>query len=112
MDFRFKLSRPAPIGGLPIRLALLKDTDPAPGDVRYFVGGSQGITDVQVIQRNGTVYHLLVNIAKGVTDAVLLSAVLLDRKTERPEVGVFGLAAGSGYSIDTEHAELTFRLID
>ena len=112
MDFRVHLSRPAPQGGLPVRLALLKDSDPAPGDVRYFVEGSQGITDVQVIHRNGTVYHLLVNIAEGVTDAVLRSAVLLDGKAERPEVGVFGLAAGSGYSIDTEHAELTFRLID
>lgn len=85
-----------PKGGLPVRLALLKDNDPAPGDVRYFVEGSQGITDVQVIQRNGTVYHLLVNIAEGVTDSMLRSAVLLDGKTERPEVGVFGLAAGSG----------------
>jgi hypothetical protein len=112
MDFRFHLSRPAPTGGLPVRLALLKDTDPEPGDVRYFVEGSQGITDTQVIQRNGTVYHLLVNIAEGVTDAVLRSAILTDKKTERPEIGVFGLAAGSGYSIDTVHAEITFRLID
>ena len=112
MDFCFNLSRPAPRGGLPVRLALLKDNDPPPGDVRYFVEGSQGITDAQVVQHNGTVYHLLIIIDEGATSALLRSAILVDGKRERPEVGVFGLAASTGYSINVDHAEVKFRLID
>lgn len=107
--FDFKLSRPAPPTGLNVRLTLYRDSDPLPGNVECFVEGRQGITVAKVTQRNGrTVYHLRVNIAAGMTDAVLRSAVLADGKTERPEGGGFGLAAGSGYSIDAEHAEHIF----
>lgn len=112
MAFRFKLSRPAPTGGLPVRLALVRDSDPQPGDIHYFVHGSKHIADSQVLIENGTIYHLMVTIEEGATTATLLSDVIADDVTEGPESALFKIAAGQNYSIDPEHNSLPVRLVD
>lgn len=112
MAIRFELSRPAPAGGLPVRLALLRDSDPQPGDVKYFIEGSENIVSNQVLEENGTIYHLLVTIAEGATSALLLSEVIADGVAEGPESAVFGLAVGPGYGIDSDHANLKVTITD
>ncbi|TAN67013.1 MAG: hypothetical protein EPN17_12350 [Methylobacter sp.] len=112
MAFRFNLSRPAPAGGLPVRLALVRDSDPQPGDIHYFVNGSKHIADSQVVIENGTIYHLLVTIAEGATTATLLADVIADGVTEGPESALFKIAVGQGYSIDPSHDSLLVRLVD
>ncbi|TAN49681.1 MAG: hypothetical protein EPN21_10990 [Methylococcaceae bacterium] len=112
MAFHFKLSRPAPTGGLPVRLALVRDSDPQPGDIQYFVAGSRNIADNQVVIENGTIYHLLVTIAEGATTATLLSDVIADGVAEGPEYALFKIAAGQAYSIDPEHDGVRLKLVD
>jgi len=112
MAFHFKLSRPAPAGGLPVRLALVRDSDPQPGDIHYFVNGSKHIADNQVVIENGTIYHLLVTIEEGATTATLLSDIIADGVTEGSESALFKVAAGQGYSIDPNHDSLLVRLVD
>ncbi len=112
MAFRFKLSRPAPAGGLPVRLALVRDSDPQPGDIHYFVTGSEHIADNQVVIENGTIYHLLVTIEEGATTATLMADVIADNVSEGPESALFKIAAGQGYSIDPNHDTLAVRMVD
>ena len=113
LNFNFQLSKPTPANGLTVRLSLLQDTDPAPGDIQYFVDDSTNITDFQLIRgADGLITDALVTIAGGTTEAKLVSNIIDDGITEGPESATYALAAGNGYSIDPEVNKASFTLID
>lgn len=113
LSFNFQLSRPAPSGGLVVRLALLRDTAPAPGDIQYFVNGSTNITNFQLIRgSNGLITDALVTIAGGATQAGVLSNVINDGVAEEEERVTYGLAVGSGYSINPNRDSASFTIRD
>ncbi len=113
LEFNFDLSTPTPTDGLTVRLSLLRDTDPAPGDITYFVNGSQNITDFQLIRgTDGLITDALVTLAGGVTSAKLVSDVIADGVSEGAESVTYGLAAGDSYSIDPIINNASFTIVD
>ncbi|MEO1185687.1 MAG: hypothetical protein AAFX46_13840, partial [Cyanobacteria bacterium J06636_27] len=54
LKFNFELTEAAPTGGLTVNLDLVEDTDPLPGDITYFVEGSENITDFNLIVNDDT----------------------------------------------------------
>jgi hypothetical protein len=111
--FNFDLSKPTLADGLTVRLSLLRDTDPTPGDIQYFVDGSSNITDFQLIRGgDGLITDALVTLAGGVTTATLLSNVIDDGVAEGSESITYGLAVGNGYSIDPQINSASFTIVD
>jgi hypothetical protein len=111
--FIFTLSTPAPAGGLVVRLGLLRDTDPLPGDVQYNVAGSEGITSFELLRGpDGSVIGTFVGIAAGATSAKLVNLAIADYVAEEPESAVFALAVGDGYSIDAAQNAASYTLQD
>jgi inosine-uridine nucleoside N-ribohydrolase/phospholipase/lecithinase/hemolysin len=47
--WNFSLDQPAPSGGLSLFLPITENSDPAPGDVEYFVEGSNNISDFEFV---------------------------------------------------------------
>ena len=113
LKFNFDLTEVAPSGGLTVNLDLVEDTDPLPGDITYFVDGSENITDFELLVNEGTglIDGATVTIAEGATEATLLSDIIADNATEGPESVKFGLASGN-YSIDSEDNAASFTIVD
>ena len=113
LKFNFDLSEAAPTGGLTVNLDLVEDTDPLPGDINYFVDGSDNITDFELLvnEESGLIDGATVTIAEGSTSATLLSDIIADNATEGPESVKFGLAGGD-YSIDGEDNAASFTIVD
>jgi hypothetical protein len=113
LAFSFSLTAPAPEGGLPVHLTLVRDTDPEPGDVTYNVEGGRNIDGFEVIfGDDGFITGAVATISAGATGAVMLAGVTDDEVTEGPEYGTFELAAGDGYTVDPERDTLAFTLED
>ena len=113
LKFNFELTEASPTGGLTVNLDLVEDTDPLPGDITYFVEGSENITDFNLIvnEDTGLIDGATVKIASGATSATLLNDIIADNNTEGPESVKFGLASGD-YSIDSEDNAASFTIID
>ena len=113
LKFNFDLSEAAPTGGLTVNLDLVEDTDPLPGDITYFVDGSENITDFELLVNDdtGLIDGATVSIAEGATSATLLSDIIADNVTEGSESVKFGLASGD-YTIDSEDNAASFTIID
>ncbi|MEO0932231.1 MAG: hypothetical protein AAFY21_00250, partial [Cyanobacteria bacterium J06641_2] len=113
LKFNFELTQAAPTGGLTVNLDLVEDTDPLPGDITYFVEGSENITDFNLIVNDdtGLIDGATVTIAEGATSATLLNDIIADNNTEGPESVKFGLASGD-YSIDSEDNAASFTIVD
>lgn len=113
LTFSFTLSAPAPEGGLPVQLALVRDTDPQPGDVTYFVEGSRNIDGFEMtFGDDGLIARAVVTIAAGATEAVMVSEVTADDVAEGTESATFELVAGEGYTVDPEHHTIDLTLED
>lgn len=113
LTFSFTLSEPAPAEGLPVRLALYRDTDPAPGDIAYNVDGSNNIAGFELIRDDaGLITDAMVTIAGGATEATMLSNINADDVDEPEERVVFALAVSTGYEIDEEHDRAAFVISD
>ncbi|MEO1433466.1 MAG: calcium-binding protein [Cyanobacteria bacterium J06633_8] len=113
LKFNFELTEAAPSGGLTVNLDLVEDTDPLPGDITYFVEGSENITDFNLIVNDdsGLIDGATVTIAEGATSATLLNDIIADNNTEGPESVKFSLADGE-YSIDSEDNAASFTIVD
>ena len=113
LKFNFDLSEAAPTGGLTVNLDLVEDTDPLPGDINYFVEGSENITGFELIvnEDTGLIDGATVTIAEGATSATLLSDIIADNVTEGPESVKFGLANGD-YTIDSSDNAASFTIVD
>ena len=114
LNFVFNLSEPVPEGGLVVDLDLVEDTDPAPGDVTYFVDGSENVTDFELVidEESGLIDKALVTLAEGATSATLVNDVIADDITEGPESATFALAEAEGYTIDPEVNAASYTLLD
>ncbi|HEV8711400.1 MAG TPA: hypothetical protein VGX03_01060 [Candidatus Binatia bacterium] len=111
--FDFTLTKPAPAGGLVLRLTLARDTDPLAGDIQYFVAGSTNITGFQLVKgADGIIYNALVAIAEGATTATLVSHIIEDNVHEGREKITYRLAVGAGYSIDLINDSANFTIKD
>ncbi|AFY58664.1 hypothetical protein Riv7116_6321 [Rivularia sp. PCC 7116] len=113
LKFNFEFSEVAPTGGLTVNLDLVEDTDPLPGDITYFVEGSENITDFELLvnESTGLIDGATVTIAEGATSATLLNDIIADNNTEGPESVKFGLASGD-YSIDSDENAASFTIVD
>lgn len=113
MTWTFKLSQPTPKEGLSVTLNLTQDNDPAPGDVKYNAPGSQGITQSAFTYKpDGSIQGMMVTLAGSVTEAVMVSDVLVDGKTEGPESATFTLVDGKGYQADPKQNTVNLTLLD
>jgi len=109
----FKLSKPAPAGGLRVRLATLENSDPAPGDLTYLTAGSTQVTGYDTGRgTDDQLDHLYVTIEAGATAARFVSTVTADNVRERTETLTLGLAVEDGYSIDAVANTVRLMLID
>jgi hypothetical protein len=109
----FKLSKPAPVGGLRVRLATLENSDPAPGDLTYLTAGSAQITGYETGRgTDDQLDNLYVTIEAGATEARFVSTVTADNVRERSETLTLGLAVDEGYSIDAAANTVRLKLID
>lgn len=109
----FKLSQPAPAGGLRVRLAALRNSDPAPGDLTYLTKGSVNISGYETTRgTDDQLDNLFVTIAEGTTEAKFYSDVVDDGIVEGTETLVFALAVGGNYSIDAKANTVIFEFSD
>jgi hypothetical protein len=109
----FRLSKPAPKGGLRVRLATLFNSDPAPGDLQYFTAGSSNVTGYETSRGlDDQLDNLFVTIAEGATEAKFYSEVVKDDAAEGRETLTFGLAVGGDYSISDRLNTVTFEYTD
>ena len=113
LKFNFELTEASPTGGLTVNLDLVEDTDPLPGDINYFVEGSENVTGFELIVNDdtGLIDGATVTIAEGAKSATLLSDIIADNNTEGPESVKFGLASGD-YTIDSDDNAASFTIID
>ena len=113
LKFNFELTEASPTGGLTVNLDLVEDTDPLPGDINYFVEGSENVTGFELIVNDdtGLIDGATVTIAEGAKSATLLSDIIADNATEGSESVKFGLASGN-YTIDSEDNAASFTIID
>ena len=114
LNFVFNLSQPVPEGGLVVDLDLVEDTDPLPGDISYFVDGSENVTDFELVidEESGLIDQALVTLAEGATEATLVSDIIADNATEGEESVVYALAESDEYSIDSEDNTASFTILD
>lgn len=109
----FRLSKPAPAGGLRIRLATLENSDPAPGDLTYLTDGSTQVTGYETGRgTDDQLDNLYVTIEAGATAARFVSTVTVDNVRERSETLTLSLAVGGDYSIDAAANTVRMRFID
>jgi len=109
----FRLSKPAPAGGLRIRLATLENSDPAPGDLTYLTDGSTKVTGYETGRgTDDQLDNLYVTIEAGATAARFVSTVTVDNVRERSETLTLSLAVGGDYSIDAAANTVRMRFID
>jgi hypothetical protein len=109
----FKLSKPAPAGGLRVRLAVLRNSDPAPGDLAYLTEGSSHITGYETDRGlDNQLNNLYVTIEEGATEASFYSDVVVDDEREGPESLLFSLAVSGDYSISERHNTVLFQFFD
>jgi len=114
LEFNFNLTEPVGEGGLVVNLDLVEDTDPLPGDINYFVEGSENVTDFELLinEESGLIDGAKVTLAEGATSATLLSDIIADNATEGEESVTFGLAESKEYSIDSEVNAASFTILD
>ena len=114
LNFVFNLSQPVPEGGLVVDLDLVEDTDPLPGDISYFVDGSENVTDFELVidEESGLIDKALVSLTEGATEATLVSDIIADNATEGEESVVYALAESDEYSIDSEDNTASFTILD
>jgi len=113
MTWTFKLSQPTPKEGLRVTLNLTQDNDPAPGDVKYNAPGSQGIAQSAFTYKpDRSIGGMMVTLAGGVTEAVMVSDVLADNKAEGSESATFTLVDGKGYQADPRQNTVKLTLLD
>ena len=114
LNFVFDLTEPVGEGGLVVNLNLAEDTDPAPGDVTYFVEGSENVTDFELVidEESGLIDFALVTLAEGATEAVLVNDVIADDVSEEPESATYALDEAEGYTIDPEVNAASYTLLD
>ena len=112
--WNFILTEAVPEGGLTVALDLVEDTDPLPGDITYFVDGSENISDFELIidEESGLIEQALVTLNEGVTSATLVNDIIADNATEGEESVSFTLAESEGYSIDPEVNAASFTILD
>ena len=87
---------------------------PLPGDITYFVDGSENITDFELVidEETDLIDKAVVTLAEGATSAILVSDIIADNATEGPESVVFGLAQAEGYDIDSDVNAASFTIVD
>ncbi|HEY9658681.1 MAG TPA: hypothetical protein V6C65_09535, partial [Allocoleopsis sp.] len=91
--FVFKLSKPAPAGGLTLNVSSF-DTDRQMGDEE------EALTNITKTTRNISGSITSLTIAPGATEARITLTPTKDNVTEGEETTFFSVNAGSGYSID------------
>ncbi|MGB3402916.1 MAG: SGNH/GDSL hydrolase family protein [Microcoleaceae cyanobacterium] len=112
--WNFSLTEAVPSGGLAVDLDLVEDTDPLPGDITYFVEGSENITDFELVidESTGLIDKAVVTLAPGATSATLVSDIIADNTTEGPESVSFALAEVEGYTVDSDVNAASFTILD
>lgn len=112
--WNFSLTEAVGEGGLTVALDLVEDTDPLPGDITYFVDGSENVTDFELIinQESGLIDQAIVTLAEGATEATLVNDIIADNATEGPESVSFALAESDDYTIDSEDNAASFTILD
>ncbi len=112
--WNFDLTEAVPSGGLAVDLDLVEDTDPLPGDITYFVEGSENITDFELVidDSTGLIDKAVVTLAEGATSATLVNDIIADNATEGPESVSFALAETEGYTVDADVNAASFTILD
>ncbi|WP_019509132.1 hypothetical protein [Pleurocapsa sp. PCC 7319] len=112
--WNFELTEPVGEGGLTVALDLVEDTDPLPGDITYFVDGSENVTDFELIinEESGLIEQALVTLAEGATEATLVNDIIADNTTEGEESVSFALSESDEYGIDSEVNAASFTILD
>ena len=112
--WNFSLTEAVGEGGFTVALDLVEDTDPLPGDIEYFVEGSENVTDFELIinEESGLIDRALVTLAEGATSATLVNDIIADNVTEGEESVSFALAESEGYAIDSEVNAADFTILD
>ena len=112
--WNFNLSEAVGEDGLTVALDLVEDTDPLPGDINYFVEGSENVNDFELVisEESGLIEQALVTFAPGTTSATLVSDIIADDATEGEESVSFALAESNQYSIDSSDNAASFTILD
>jgi Ca2+-binding RTX toxin-like protein len=112
--WNFSLTEAVPSGGLAVDLDLVEDTDPLPGDITYFVEGSENVTDFELVidESTGLIDKAVVTLAEGATEATLVNDIIADNATEGPESVSFALAEVEGYTVDSDVNAASFTILD
>ena len=112
--WNFNLSEAVGEDGLTVALDLVEDTDPLPGDINYFVEGSENVNDFELVinEESGLIEQALVTLAPGTTSATLVSDIIADDATEGEESVSFALAESNQYSIDSSDNAASFTILD
>lgn len=112
--WNFSLTEPVSEGGLTVALDLVEDTDPLPGDITYFIEGSENITDFELIidEESGLIEQALVTLDEGATEATLVNDIIADNISEGKESVSFALAESESYAIDSEVNAANFTILD
>ncbi|MGF1494908.1 MAG: SGNH/GDSL hydrolase family protein [Microcoleaceae cyanobacterium] len=112
--WNFSLTEAVPAGGLAVDLDLVEDTDPLPGDITYFVAGSENVTDFELVidETTGLIDKAVVTLAEGATSATLVNDIIADNATEGPESVSFELAESEEYDVDPEVNAASFTILD
>ncbi len=109
--FIFRLSAPAPAGGLVIGFQAA-DTDPDPDSRDVTIGdpGTTNIDDFAIRPISG--FTSTVTVSEGATEARLVVTPFPDDLTEDPEVISLSLLPGANYTVDTANASVALTLIE
>ena len=109
--FIFRLSAPAPAGGLVIGFQA-SDTDPDPDSRDVTIGdpGTTNLDDFTIRPIPG--FTSTVTVSEGATEARLVVTPFPDDLAEDPEVISLSLLPGANYTVDTANASAALTLIE
>ncbi len=108
--WEFSLNQPAPAGGLSIFLPVTVNNDPAPGDVEYFIEGSNNISAFEFLVENDLAVGFNLTIAEGATEATLISEVVADNLPEADEIATIVIADGEDYRANPAQSQVVFNI--
>ena len=110
--WNFNLSQPAS-KGLTVDLEILANTDPEPGDVKFFLDSSTNIADFErIADENNIGLGYKITFTEGATEASFVSGVNIDKLVETDETLIVGLTSGDDYIIDPTHQQVSNTFTD